>query len=107
MRRTPDWPARRSDPLSSHIAAAAVQQNGTRGRQQNSVLQLVHRFPGLTACELAMHSELDRYQISRRLPELEACEVIFKGEIRESKVTGNMALEWHPVTVPAKEPTLF
>ncbi len=114
MIRTPDWPARRTDPITSHLAAETVEKTGTRSRQQNTVLQLVHRFPGCTSCELAKRSELDgqcpldRYQIARRLPELEAVDVIRKDTIRKSRVTGNRAITWSPVvSVAAKEPTLF
>ncbi len=126
MKRTADWPcqagcpARGSDPVTSHIAAETVQKTGTRSRQKNRVLQLVHRYPGRTACELAAHSELDssrhaedpldRYQINRRTADLEAENLICKGQARKSRVNGHLALTWHPVLpVPAapKEPTLF
>lgn len=120
MIRTPDWPARRTDPVSSHIAAETIQKTGTRSRQKNRVLQLVHRYPGHTACELAAYSELDggpydkdpldRYQINRRTADLWADGLIYKGTIRKSQVNGRMALTWEPVVpvpAPAKAPTLF
>ena len=103
MIKTPDWPARKTDPVTSHIAAERMERTGARSAQQDRVLQLVQRFPGRTSCELATHGELKHHQISRRLPELESAGVIVRGKARQSTATGNTALTWEPVVASVPE----
>ena len=108
MIRIPDWPARKSDPVTSHIAAETVQKTGKRSRNQGIALELVRRYPGRTACELSqLTDQMERHEMSRRLPEVAAQGLIHKGARRKSRATGNPAVTWHPVNPEPKEPTLF
>ncbi len=88
--------ARRSDPASSHLAAAEVTASGKRQQQIGLVIDLVRKFPGLTSMELAGMSGEDRYMIARRLPEALTAGAIRKGEQRTCSVTGRLALTWWP-----------
>ncbi len=62
--------ARKTDPESSHEAAARITDSGKRKRQIDEALARVRRHPGKTSLELS-DMELDRYILARRLPELE------------------------------------
>jgi len=87
--------ARRTDPVSSHVAAAAITKSGKRMSQRNMVLALVETYPGRTALELAGISvNLDRYQVARRLADLEHSELVRKGEARECVVGQSLAVTW-------------
>lgn len=88
--------ARRSDPASSHLAAAEVTASGKRQQQIGLVIDLVRKFPGLTSMELAGMSGEDRYMIARRLPEALTAGAIRKGEQRTCSFTGRLALTWWP-----------
>ena len=88
--------ARKSDPASSHLAAAEVTASGKRQQQIGLVIDLVRKFPGLTSMELAGMSGEDRYMIARRLPEALTAGAIRKGEQRTCSVTGRLALTWWP-----------
>ena len=88
--------ARKSDPASSHLAAAEVTASGKRQQQIGLVIDLVRKFPGLTSMELAGMSGEDRYMIARRLPEALTAGAIRKGEQRACSVTGRLALTWWP-----------
>jgi hypothetical protein len=67
--------ARRSDPITSHEAAAQMAASGAIGRQAQEVLGAVMRWPGLTSLELGARLEIDRWAVARRLPELEPAHV--------------------------------
>lgn len=86
--------ARTTDPITSHMAAAAIQ--GEASRQRVVIRKLVEEHPGLTSQELAEHSDLDRYQIARRLPELRAKGKVIMGHYRPCKVSGRQAHTWVP-----------
>lgn len=72
-RPEPKAKARRTDPATSHEAAAKMNQGGA-AYQRERVCDLVYQHPGATAHELAELSDLDSVQISRRLPEIEEVE---------------------------------
>jgi len=86
--------ARRTDPGTSHQAAAAIAASGELGRQQQAVLDGLRRWPGLTSLELAGRLRLDRYQVARRLPELEGCGLARKGPPR--RVGSRPGVSWWP-----------
>lgn len=88
--------ARRTDPETSHQAAAAIKASGALTKQQHAVLDAVRRWPGKTAVELARLSGLDRYAVSRRLPELNVVHVR-RGPPRACKVNGRAQGTWFPV----------
>lgn len=84
--------ARRTDPESSHIAAAQHESKGKAKANRVLVESYVYRWPGRTSKELAAIAgvELDRWEIARRLPEVEA-----EGTI-ERRQEGTKELTWHP-----------
>jgi hypothetical protein len=89
--------ARRTDPITSHLAAAEAERNGTIGHQQEIVAELVRKHPGNTSAELAWSEDakgLDRYAIARRLPELERLGLVRKGEPRICSESGRLAMTW-------------
>jgi len=86
--------ARRTDPITSHLAAQEVTREGIRGKQAAIVLELVRRCPGKTSLELSRMCDLDRYQIARRLSDLEHAGEVEKGEIRLCDIAGRMAVTW-------------
>jgi len=87
--------ARRTDPVSSHLAAEAMDASGRRASQQHRVLRAVRRYPGRTSAELAELIGMDRYAVARRLPELEPRHVE-KGPIRICEARGTRATTWWP-----------
>lgn len=92
--------SRRSDPTTSHAAAAHVERTGQAAAQCVVVLDAVRRWPGRTACELAENIKaicrlkVDRYIVGRRLPELRELGAIRNGPARQCKATGRSALTW-------------
>jgi len=86
--------SRRSDPATSHLAAERVK--GKLRAQQQQVLDALTRWPGSTAVEIATHSGLDRYVVSRRLPELVPLHAR-RGRPRDCTVAGTAQTTWHPV----------
>ena len=88
--------ARRTDPASSHEAAAQVTASGVRDSQCAAVLDALRRHPGSTSLELATASGLDRYVVARRLPELERDGRAVRGELRLCRASGGQrrAVTW-------------
>ncbi len=102
--------ARRTDPITSHLAAKKITTDGTRASQQAAVHSWVRTYPGHTAQELAElclgnGGSLDRYVFGRRLSEI-ACDhlrngekvapLVKRGPKRICMVTGQTALTWWP-----------
>ena len=88
--------ARRTDPATSHAAAAEVTRTGVRGHQQRQVAAAVREWPGRTAAELAKLASMDRYAVSRRLPECVTAGGVLRGEARRCEVNGRDAQTWWP-----------
>jgi hypothetical protein len=89
--------ARRSDPASSHLAAAEVELSGTVNRHEAIILAGVKQQPGSTADELALVTGLDRVAIGKRLREMVRKGMLSEGPMRACRVKGRMMLTWHPV----------
>lgn len=88
--------ARRTDPISSHLAAAQHTASGARSHQQDMAASAVRQFPARTSFELAMATGIDRYMLARRLPECALAGRVARGPMRHCSVTGRMAMEWLP-----------
>lgn len=86
--------ARRTDPASSHAAAAELQASGAMNWQRAQVLIVVEQYGPGTARELAQRSGMDRYKISRRCSELRALGLIVQGPIRQCTAGGRPSVEW-------------
>lgn len=89
--------ARRSDPGTSHEAAAEHVASGNNAAQRLAVLQWVRFAPGRTSDELAHLMGVSRHVTGRRLPDLERQGLVRRGEPRVSKVGGRRGLTWWPV----------
>lgn len=88
--------ARNTDPRTSHVAAARLEASGKLRAQQRQVLDALTRWPGSTAVEIATHSGLDRYLVSRRLPELAVSGHARRGRPRNCTIRGTAQTVWHP-----------
>ncbi len=87
--------ARKSDPPSSHEAAAKVESTGVAKHQRERVIDLVYLHPGKTSKELAaIDGEMDRHAVARRLPEAEAMKEIHRRQ------DGSSELTWWPGEKP-------
>jgi hypothetical protein len=93
--------ARRSDPRSSHDAAAQVERNGVAGFQATQVLAAVSLWPNSTSHELADVAHMDRYAIARRLPELAAQGLVRRvdphADTVACRVSGKRVCRWEPI----------
>lgn len=98
LRRVETPAARRSDPETSHLAAAQHTASGERAYQLAQAVAAVRTLPGRTSFELALATDLDRYMLARRLPEAITAGAVKKGDQRACKVTGRQALTWWPAT---------
>jgi hypothetical protein len=91
--------ARRSDPRSSHEAAADADRFS--GQQAAQVLAAVRLWPLSTSHELAEVTHMDRYAIARRCPELAAAGLVRKidphADTKPCTVSGKRVVRWDPV----------
>ena len=92
-------PARRTDPVSSHLGA----RNEKLSRRRQQVLDLVKANRGSTSGELSRnmlqrHPDLPIRTCAetphKRLPELESLGLVKRGTMRKCKDSGNQALTW-------------
>ncbi len=103
--------ARRTDPVTSKLAAAAITKSGKRIHQQAIVHAYVVNYPGHTSQELAEICQehvgvLDRYDFARRLSELasdrnragNAIKVFVTRGMRKRicTITKQLATVWYP-----------
>jgi len=86
-----------TDPVSSHIAARQITQDGSRGRMKAKVLEALKTYPGRTSAELAVAAVMDRYTVARRLPDLMHDGLAEQGEMRKCLVTGRWAVTWRVI----------
>lgn len=93
--------ARRSDPKSSHGAAAQADKFG--GHQAQQTLAAVRLWPLSTSHELAEAARMDRYAVARRLPELAATGLVRRIEPTEHtepcRVSGKRVCRWEAVFI--------
>jgi hypothetical protein len=90
--------ARRSDPVGSHKAAAALNNSGRRNTQKETVLQALRQHPDKTSAELhELSGELDRVTFARRLPDLETDGYAARSGERLCAATGHTCVTWKPV----------
>lgn len=83
--------ARTTDPESSHIAGAEVEQSGIAEAQRSIVLAAVKLRQGLTSKELASQAGLDRYMVARRLSEIKS---VKKGDMRICSISKRLCVTW-------------
>ena len=88
--------SRRTDPITSRIAASEAESSGRAASQRAICLARVNSHPGQTAAEIAVSVGLERHAPSRRLPELREAGMIVNGRSRMCSVTGRLSLTWFP-----------
>lgn len=91
--------ARKSDPETSHLAAAEVENNGTAHDHRNIIAAYLRKHPGQTNAEIAEGSGLDYAQVHKRMKELEAMNLVIRGGKRYCTTegrTGRMYTSWFP-----------
>ena len=98
--------ARDNDPITSHIAANQIIDEGTLGKMQVFALQLVRLNPGKTGSELDEVPTGRKGQVHKRLRELEKAGFIYEGVIRHYNVSGRLAVTWWPYPKERTECTL-
>ena len=101
---TPPPRARKSDPLTSHIAAREYTRSRRADTQRAMVLASVKMHPGSTSRELAGFAATDElararvYDVfHRRLPELRDSGALRNGEARKCRISGRASLPWYPI----------
>lgn len=99
--------SRNTDPLSSHLAEAEINDSGSRESQAYRILEIVSMNPGLTSREMVDFCRLDRYQIARRLADLKSAGIIRQGIIRKCRVGGRKSVTWYPVGGHGEQIKLF
>ena len=78
--------ARKTDPLSSHIAGTRMEASEKAASNRATVLELVRANDGLTSLQLAdKTTEIDRHEIARRLPELRARKLVYVSGFGDGK----------------------
>lgn len=87
---------RRSDPVTSRIAAVEVLVSGRADNQRQAVLAIVQRHNGLTSAEIGRLLDMPgaRHVAGRRLPELERLGLVHKGQRRTCGANGTQAVTW-------------
>lgn len=98
--RKPQPSARRSDPATSHAAAAkhAGQAATNRERCVDAVYALYRKETGgPTAAEVAaLCKDFDAYEANRRLPDAEKLGQVKKGPARRCRIKGSKCVTWRP-----------
>ena len=90
--------SRRTDPITSQLAADEVESSGVASRQRDICLAYVRaHHPGRTSAEIAVECGLNRYTPSRRLPELRDDGLVANGENRKCAITQRLCMTWWPV----------
>ncbi len=83
------------DPETSKIAADAMKASGLDSVQKQEILEiLIGQRSCMTARELDVALEAERYTASKRLPELERAGLIQRVGNRPCSVTGRKATTW-------------
>lgn len=104
----PNLPARRTDPITSKMAAEAILGDRKRlGELQRRALLLVKKHPHLTAQELSrVAQDKDPAKTRRRLSELCDSGHIKVFDTRKCEVTGRMAQTYEYVPKSKRKPAI-
>tara|TARA_R110002110_G_scaffold251626_1_gene467455 strand:+ start:1306 stop:1662 length:357 start_codon:yes stop_codon:yes gene_type:complete len=87
--------ARKSDPITSVIAAERVERNGTAQSNRDAVRQCVQQQPGMTSAEIARVIGVDRHEGGRRVSDLVKAMQVKYGQRRLCTVRGtSMQTVW-------------
>lgn len=84
--------ARKTDPITSHLAANDSKENNEK--QRIEMLEFLKENSGLTSLELGKKSPVyDRYQFARRLPEMAKAGTVRSSDHKRC-VSGRLAMTW-------------
>lgn len=87
--------SRRSDPITSYLAAGRIRASGKMRSQQNAVVSWLQNHPGeWTTAEIAQGLGIDRHDPARRMRSLERSGHVVCCPARECSVRGGLALTW-------------
>lgn len=86
--------ARKSDPETSHAAAAQVIKSGTHEKHYKAIIDALWSEDGRTSDEIAKAAGLDRVAAARRMKELETAGKIWRGSPRKSRLSGRIGVTW-------------
>ena len=86
--------ARRTDPVTSHLAAAGNLLSGANASQRAACLAAMEDGVGMTSDEIAAAAGVTPHVSGRRLPELERAGLVVRGPARVSKVGGRLGTTW-------------
>lgn len=98
MNKTVETLARRTDPATSHAAAARVAEFASTHRA--AILAVLKKHPaGLTVHEIASMCRLDAHAVGKRMNELKAAALVFVacdvfGELTRPSPSGRAARIW-------------
>lgn len=90
------------DPVTSAVAANAHLASGRLSGNRRRALDLVRRWPGMTATELAAKAELfpelaiDRIELSRRLADLKNLGHVRQGPVKKCGIKKSAMVTWEP-----------
>ena len=85
--------ARKTDPITSHLAANDSKENNER--QRIEMLEFLKGNSGLTSHELGKISPIyDRYQFARRLSEMAKAGTVRNSDNKRCGVSGRLAMTW-------------
>jgi len=84
-----------TDPETSKLAADAMAASGLDSVQKQEILEiLIGQRSCMTARELDVELQAERYTASKRLPELEKAGLIHRVGNRPCSITGRTAITW-------------
>lgn len=88
--------ARKSDPETSHQAAAEVEATGAASAHRSIIVAYLKQHPGETNAEIAEGSGLDYCQIHKRMAELERMNLVIRGQQKKCPIHQRQMLCWFP-----------
>ena len=87
--------SRRDDPKTSKIAGENIEASGQAEGQRQKCFWAVRNWPGMTAAEIAIKTNLERHVPSRRLPELRQAGLVINGAVRKCGIQKTFSMTWY------------
>lgn len=88
--------ARKTDPITSHIAANKFVASGKHKTSKAKVLAAIEAYPGCTAGELSRLTGIDYTELNRRASDLVNCGKARRGQARLCQVQGSKCTTLYP-----------
>lgn len=93
---SPTAAARKTDPITSVIAAEKAESSGTAACHRERIADYVGKYPGHTGTEVAAAIGLTQHQVMRRIRELIKRDRVEYGVRRICRVKGSSMQTIHP-----------